>query len=62
MGQEDVMKILKKYSTDWLTNKEIAKRLGASCGSVTANTKALRRGKMIAYMEKGKAYVHRYKK
>ena len=62
MTQGDVLKILKKYSTDWLTNREIAERLGASQGSITANTKALRKGNMITFKEQGKEYAHKYKR
>ena len=62
MTQGDVLKILKKYSTDWMTNREISQKLGISQGSITANTKALRKGFLVDYKERGKGYVHKYKK
>ena len=61
MGQADVIKILEQFSTEWLSNKEIAKRLNASQGSITANTLALRKSPFIDYKKIGKEYLYKVK-
>jgi len=61
MTQGDVLKILKKFSSNWMSNREIAQKLGISQGSITANTKALRKGHLVDFREEGKGYVHKYK-
>ena len=62
MTQGDVLKVLKKFSTDWMSNREIAQKLGISQGSITANTKALRKGRLVEFKAEGKGYVHKYKR
>jgi len=61
MGQGEVMNLLKKFSTEWLSNREIARRLNASQGSITANTLALRKTPFVKHKKIGKEYLYKYK-
>lgn len=49
MGQQEVFTFLKKNRNGWFTARQIAEKLKASFGSVTASLKRLRQSKQIKY-------------